>query len=231
MNVNSNLPLSHPVVDAAQHTSADTGQANLKSSEEKLLGIDVSHYQGDVDWKSVKKAGIKFVYLKGTEGMHTTDPKFLKNAAELDKLNIPYGVYHFFEPKEKGFKQANHYLDKVTVSGRLPPVIDIETSSSVKDAQIKVEAKQWLSEVEVKTGCKPIIFTYKSYWETKLGDDFKDYELWLADYDGQATLPKGISKWLFWQHSSKGKVRGIDGYVDLDYFSGGTEELESYKCK
>ena len=232
---NSSETLTVPTTDTKREVQTVTaGQSASPTSpavSQKLSGIDVSQYQGKVDWGAVKDAGIGFVYLKATEGEHTKDRRFKNNAAALDELGIPYGAYHFFEPREKGDKQAKHFLDNVSVSNQLPPVIDIETQAGVHTGQIKVGLKLWLSAVETNTGCKPIIYTYKSYWEKHLGDDFNDYALWLADYADHPTLPQGVENWVFWQHSEKGTVNGIRGNVDMDYFSGDLDALESHLCQ
>lgn len=219
-----------------EHSSAKTLSPTIKSpsepaSNKPLHGIDVSHYQGRIVWPDVKAAGIKFVYLKATDGISYTDPLYAHNTAALESLDMPFGAYHFFEPRDTGERQARHFLKQVNVNkGSLPPALDVETSAGKKPEEIQAQVKQWLLIVEKETGCKPIIYTYRDFWEKNLGDDFAEYPLWLAEYSDHPRLPKDVSSWLLWQHSSKGKVPGIETSVDLDVFAANVQELQTVVC-
>ena len=214
-------------------TSDETHETASENKPSSLLaGIDVSHYQGDIDWAAVKASGIGFAYLKATDGITYVDARYATHAAELKKLGLPHGGYHFYEPKDDPIAQAKHYLGKVAfASGSLPPVLDVEITSGLKPAQIRAGVMQWLEFVEKQTGCRPMIYSYAAYWNQNLGGEFADYPLWLADYAPRPKLPDDVKTWRFWQHSQKGRVRGIDSSVDLNWFNGDRAALAEIVCK
>ena len=196
-----------------------------------LPGIDVSFYQGKVDWQKIKTGGIHFVYLKATEGITYTDPMFHRNQDQLLKEGLSYGVYHFFEPKDDGEKQADNFLTQVKLHGELlPPVVDVEVSRGMDKKILQERLKIWLETVESRTGCRPIIYSYGSFYETYLGEEFLAYPLWLADYAEHPHLPNGLARWTMWQHSQRGQVEGIDSMVDMDWFPGDLAQLRSMRC-
>ncbi|MFT5137700.1 MAG: lysozyme [Arenicella sp.] len=217
-------------ISAEQEVTTATTVLPSKGAE-NLKGIDVSFYQGDIPWSSIDHDGIAFAYVKATEGVTLVDPQYKNNVAKLKSTTIRHGSYHFFEPDDDAEKQVDFFLSNVNVGGQLPPVLDIEVSHGVSPASIKSSALIWLKAVESKTGCKPIIYTYKDFWETNLGSEFNDYPLWLADYADHPSLPNGVSSYIFWQHSQKGTVKGISGSVDLDVYPGTEDDLQSLLCK
>lgn len=219
-------------------TTATTGSASTPAitappaDNERLPGIDVSHYQGTIDWAAVKSAGIVFAYAKASDGTTYTDPKFTRNRDGALAQELPFGAYHFYEPKDDPVAQAKHFLSKAQVgAGSLPPVLDVERTPGQSDPFTIAEgAKQWLEYVEQQTGCRPMIYASPSFYDTYLGVAFAKYPLWLAEYSSKARLPKGLSAWQFWQHSQRGRVDGITGTVDLDYFAGDATALRSFVC-
>jgi lysozyme len=213
-----------PIKGGENNSAKNKGAMNLK-------GIDVSFYQGVIPWSSISDTGIAFAYLKATEGVTLVDAQYQNNVEKIKSTTIHYGSYHFFQPGDDAEKQVDFFLSKVSVGGQLPPVLDIEVSHGLSPANIKSSALIWLKAVASKTGCKPIIYTYKDFWETNLGSGFNDYPLWLADYADHPSLPNGVSRYTFWQHSQKGKVKGISGAVDLDVYSGTADDLQSLLCK
>lgn len=197
-----------------------------------IAGIDVSHYQGKVDWAEVTEQKIHFAYLKATDGITYTDPMYHSNQTQINAHSLPNGAYHFFEPTDDGVKQAQNFLSQLIIhDNMLPPVLDVEINHGVDKQLIQQRVKQWLDTVEEKVGCKPIIYSYGSFYQTYLGEHFLDYPLWLADYAPQATLPKDVKNWLFWQHSQKGKVPGIKNSVDLNWYEGSAQSLSEQLCR
>ena len=193
-------------------------------------GLDISHHQGTVDWQKVFSTNAKFIYLKATDGVTYLDPSYLKHIQTLSQGPLFVGAYHFFEPKDKGQDQATHFLKYFTAKGMLPPVLDVEVIGSTKPQTLRHEVMQWLSQVEASTKCKPIIYTNRIFWEKYLGNHFKDYPLWLADYANTISLPTGVNQWAFWQHTQTGRLDGISVDVDLNFFSGDEDELRSLLC-
>lgn len=196
-----------------------------------VQGIDVSHFQGTVDWKQVAQAGMSFAFAKATEGITYTDPQFATNWAGMQSAGLLRGAYHFFEANDDATSQAQHFLATVQLAaGDLPPVLDVETTAGMSDSQIWSGVSTWLQIVEQETGRQPILYTAPGFWNTHEPHlALTSYPLWLADYAAQPTLPDGWTTWLFWQHSQTGSVAGVTGSVDLDLFNGTLEQLQGLR--
>ena len=194
-----------------------------------VQGIDVSHFQGDVDWQQVARAGMSFAFAKATEGITYTDPRFAANWAGIQAAGLLRGAYHFFEANDDAAAQAQHFLATVQLAaGDLPPVLDVETTAGMSNSQIWSGVSTWLQLVEQETGRQPLLYTAPGFWNAHQPDlALTRYPLWLADYATQPTLPTGWTSWLFWQHSQTGSVAGVTGAVDLDLFSGTVEQLHA----
>lgn len=198
----------------------------------EIHGIDISHYQGKIDWEQLKNAMIKgcpvrFVIIKSTEGSSRLDENFRENFNQARDFGFIRGVYHFWSNKSTAREQAYYFLDKVHLTdGDLPPVLDIEhkpADKSVEDFQRDVLT--WLHIVEDKYHVKPIIYTYYKFKEQYLSAPvFEDYPYWIAHYYVDKVQYKG--KWKFWQHTDVGKLPGIKGYVDFNIYNGSYYELK-----
>jgi len=189
-------------------------------------GIDVSSYQGKIDWKLVKTmrdddVGITFAFIKATEGLFNVDPYFQRNWREAPKAGIICGAYHYLLPKKSGNWQAKFFLQTVKFeSGDLPPVCDIEELNGVSPAQMRLQLNEFLKHVERKTGVKPIIYTGLSFYKDYLAGHFEEYPLWIAHYYQPKLKVGKDTKWQFWQHSDKAKISGIGHVVDFNAFNG-----------
>jgi len=192
-----------------------------------VQGIDVSHFQGIVNWQQVAQAGMAFAFAKATDGITYTDPDLATNWAGIQAAGLLRGAYHFFEPNDDATAQAQHFLTTVKlVPGDLPPVLDVEITGGVSNEQIWSGVSTWLQIVEQATGRQPILYTAPGFWNAHQPDlTLTSYPLWLADYAIQPKLPTGWSSWLLWQHSQSGTVAGVTGSVDLDQFSGTLRQL------
>ena len=198
----------------------------------EIHGIDISHYQGKIDWEQLKNAMIKgcpvrFVIIKSTEGSSRLDENFRENFNQARDFGFIRGVYHFWSNKSTAREQAYYFLDQVHLTdGDLPPVLDIEhkpADKSVEDFQRDVLT--WLHIVEDKYHAKPIIYTYYKFKEQYLSAPvFDDYPYWIAHYYVDRVQYKG--KWKFWQHTDVGKLPGIKGYVDFNIYNGSYYELK-----
>ena len=198
----------------------------------EIHGIDISHYQGKIDWEQLKNAMIKgcpvrFVIIKSTEGSSQLDENFRENFNQVRDFGFIRGVYHFWSNKSTAREQAYYFLDQVHLTdGDLPPVLDIEhkpADKSVDDFQRDVLT--WLHIVEDKYHAKPIIYTYYKFKEQYLSAPvFDDYPYWIAHYYVDKVQYKG--KWKFWQHTDVGKLPGIKGYVDFNIYNGSYYELK-----
>src|SRR5215217_2400367 len=129
-----------------------------------IHGIDVSYYQGKIDWKQVKAmkeddVKIDFAFIKATEGLFKVDPYFQRNWREAPKAGVVCGAYHFFRPQKSGEWQAKFFLQTVKFeTGDLPPVVDIEELDGVPASKMRAELIEFLNHVEKKTGVKPILY-------------------------------------------------------------------------
>lgn len=199
-------------------------------STNHLSGIDVSKWQGTVDWKSVQQAGIAFAFARATYGISEVDSCFSENWQGMQEAGITRGAYHFFLAADDPAQQADFFIRTVGSLGAddLPPVIDVEAASGV-NSNLAASVQTWLSTVEQGLGRKPIIYTAPSFWNQNLTGGFGDYPLWVAEYGVSSPKPvNGWANWTFWQYSSTGQMGGVSGSVDLDYFSGTLQTLTAF---
>ena len=198
-----------------------------------IQGIDISHYQGTINWDKLRTATIdgnpvRFVFIKSTEGESMIDKNFNDNFYQAREHDLIRGAYHFFVPSVPYEKQARHFLRQVHLEdGDLPPVLDIEHTGKLTAAQIKKQAIGWLRIVEKHYGVKPIIYTNHNYKETYLSDSiFDTYPYWIAHYYVDELKYQG--KWRFWQHTDRGTLPGIKGYVDFNIYNGSMYDLMKF---
>ena len=197
----------------------------------EIHGIDISHYQGKINWKDLQEATIqghpvRFVIMKATEGSSRVDKTFVSNFYNAREHGFIRGVYHFWSNKSTPREQAQFFLKNVKLlEGDLPPVLDVEhkpANVSVEDFQRDVLT--WLHIVEDRYHVKPIIYTYYKFKTEYLDAPvFDDYPYWIAHYYVDKVEYKG--PWKFWQHTDAGKLPGITGNVDLDIYNGSYYDL------
>lgn len=201
-----------------------------------MTGIDVSHWQGTIDWAAT---GASFSYVKATDGQAGVDAYFLKNISGAKAAGIPVGAYHFFQPTEDAVTQAQNFLTRLFAAngsttleaGDLPAALDLEyTDGPALAPEAYIAAVQtWLDAVEAATGRRPVIYTSASFWNgaTASSTAFGRYPLWVAEY-GVATpkLPAGWTTYAIWQ-SGTGMVPGVNVVCDEDSFNGRLEELQA----
>jgi GH25 family lysozyme M1 (1,4-beta-N-acetylmuramidase) len=192
-------------------------------SATNIKGIDVSRWQGNIDWAKVAASGIEFAFIKATQGLAWVDPLLKQNAAGADKAGISIGYYHFAEPEKSATLQATHFAKTVSsLPQDLPLVLDIETEGALSRSEIYAFTSAFLKELERLTNRLPMIYTGAYFAEKHLGKDLSRYPLWVAHYEnspGSLKTPKANqtwSKWTIWQHTSTGSVPGIKGNVDLN---------------
>jgi lysozyme len=210
--------------------------ASASPSPVQAQGLDVSHFQGTVDWPQVAQAGYAFAFIKATDGITYADPMFPTNWAGAKAAGLLRGAYHFFEANDDPQQQAENFLKTVSLEpGDLPPVLDVESSSTsgeVPTATIVERIAAWLQAVEQATGCTPILYTNRTYWDSLATEQFGSYPLWLAEYGVTSpTLPVGWTSWSFWQYSESGEISGIATSVDLDLFQGSLQQLQQMFAK
>lgn len=202
----------------------------LSKYSHKIVGIDVSEYQGNILWDSVKNTEgafpVKFVIVRSTAGKDRVDAKFHQNWKAVKNQKMIRGAYHYYRPNENSLEQAELFIKTVQLKkGDLPPILDIEKlprSQSIDS--LKVGLKRWLKRVEEHYGEKPIIYSGESYYTDFLEEEFAEYQFWIANYNFFVENIK--DEWLMWQFTEKGSVLGIEGNVDVNIFNGNLEQLK-----
>ena len=213
--------------------STKTNEAKIVETK-PALGIDVSHFQGEINWNEIKENNITFAYSKATEGHNYTDPKFQLNWKNMTNAEISKGAYHFYTTNSGGKAQALYYINTVKEikSGDLPPVLDLEQGGLKAEVTVEEYQKEvtiWLNEVEKELGVKPIIYTNNPFANKYLNKPhFSNYTLWIAEYGVKvAKTPnawKGVG-WTIWQRTESGNIEGEVGNVDHDVTKSSLESL------
>jgi GH25 family lysozyme M1 (1,4-beta-N-acetylmuramidase) len=198
-----------------------------------LNGIDVSSYQGNVNWSAVRNSGITFAFAKATEGTTYTDRYINANIAGMKKYGVIPGAYHFGHPGVDATAQANLFTSVVknanggSFSGLLQLVLDLEVTDGRSPAQVWAWTQTFVARVKAVTGRPCIIYTGFYFWRDSVGNPNNNLNcpLWLAAYVSNPApyVPQAWSGvgWAFWQYTDRGSVPGISGNVDRDYFQNG----------
>ena len=183
-------------------------------------GIDVSHYQGKINWEEVARdENVTFVYVKATEGSDFVDDMYLRNFYGAKRVGIPVGVYHFYRPTVSVLTQLENFRNNVDPRQQdLIPIVDVEKRGKGSLPQFQAQLKAFLDGVERMFGVKPIIYTGVNFYAAYLEGRFTGYRFMVARY---AEEFPGLSEdvpILLWQYSSTGYVEGIKGHVDRSVF-------------
>jgi len=201
----------------------------LEKHEGMAIGLDVSEFQGKIDWTLVEtienRYPLEFVFIRATAGNDRVDCQFDKNWLGAKKSKMIRGAYHYYRPNENSLEQAQLFIKTVHLhKGDLPPVLDIEKLPKGQSLDsLKIGLRRWLKAVEAHYKVKPIIYTGEKYYDDFLKEDFSDYLFWIANYN--LYREKIGEDWLFWQFTEKASVTGIKGNVDVNIFNGDVEQL------
>ncbi|MFI0490992.1 glycoside hydrolase family 25 protein [Flavobacterium sp.] len=201
----------------------------LENHKGKAIGLDVSEFQGNIDWTLVKtienQYPLEFVFIRATAGNDREDGQFATNWLGAKENKIIRGAYHYYRPNENSLEQAQLFIKTVKLQkGDLPPVLDIEKlpkEQSLKN--MKLGLSRWLKAIEAHYKVKPIIYTSEKYYDDFLKDEFGDYLFWIANYNFYRE--KIGDDWLFWQFTEKASIPGIKGNVDVNIYNGDLEQL------
>ena len=198
-------------------------------------GIDVSHHQGVIDWSQVAGSGQRFAFAKATEGRTFVDPNYAFNKSGAEMSGVVFGAYHFARPDgtaNDAVIEADHFVDVAQLEpGDLIPVLDIERTGGLSQAQVTQWILAWLDRVTERVGVRPMVYTSPHGWETRTGDttavaDAGYTVLWVAHWGvSSPTVPGGNwsgNGWTFWQYGNCGTVPGVDGCVDVDWYETGS---------
>jgi GH25 family lysozyme M1 (1,4-beta-N-acetylmuramidase) len=190
-----------------------------------VKGIDVSYYQGSIDWAKVAGDGVAYAFIRVSDGTGTIDPQFPTYWANSRANGILHGAYQFFRPNEDPIAQADLLLSKMgqLQPDDLPPVIDVEATGGLAPAAVASAVKTWVDHVAAAIGKPPIIYTGYYFWRDSVGGpDDTTSPLWHAQYTTAAcpNIADPWTTWAFWQYTSTGTVAGISGGMDVDRFNG-----------
>ena len=206
-------------------------KAEANRTKYPVFGVDVSNYQGDINWQELETQNVSFAFIKATEGSGHTDESVRRNLDRAAGTGIKVSAYHFFSFDSAGETQADNFIAAV---GRdeidMPPVVDIEyygDKRKNKPSQEETESilRPLLSRLEAYYGVKPIIYTTLPVYFRYVKGSFSDYPLWIRS----VTIEPDLMEWKFWQYSDKGTLTGYDGdeeHIDLNVYNGSEEDFE-----
>lgn len=199
----------------------------------QIHGIDISLHQGKINWNVLSKnlsgePSIDFVFIKASEGRTRIDPTFKVNWEGASKAGLIKGAYHYLLPNKSGIDQAKLFLKTASFEkGDLLPVCDIEiTGGASKETMLK-NLGEFLTTITEETGKMPIIYSSRTFYEKYLAGKFEDYPLWIAHFHVPELEMNG--SWKIWQHSDRGKLKGIQHSVDFNVFNGTQTEFNQLR--
>lgn len=199
-----------------------------------VVGADLSHYQGTVDWEVLSKEEIRFVYIKATEGSSHVDSRFTENWKQAGKTDLLVGAYHFFSFDSPGETQAVNFITSVGIrSGMLPPVVDVEYYADKKEnppapEAVRDQLGKMLVKLEEYYGTAPVIYSTEEVWNRYLKGYFDRYPLWIRNV---YTKPAIREPWTFWQYTNRARLDGYTGeeeFIDLNVFHGSEEQWKKW---
>ena len=200
-------------------------------------GVDVSRYQGEVDWPVAAASGVSFAFIKATEGAEIADPMFDANWARTAQAGIPRGAYHFVYWCRPWQEEMAWFEQNVPVDpDALPPVLDVEATPESRTCKRTLtpetaipEMQLMLQEMERHYGKRPVIYTTVDFYEAILaGGALTEYPIWVRSTKHRPHVRYGSRKWHFWQYQSDGAVPGIVGKVDRNVFHGSAKEWQTW---
>ena len=200
----------------------------------EVFGVDVSSYQGTVDWSVLAGQGVDFAFIKATEGSLLQDKQFADNWSGALAAGVRPGAYHFLSYDSPGQTQADNFISAVPVTeGALPPVVDIEFYGPYLEqppdkAHVQSILDPLLEALEAHYGVKPILYvTYRSYYSYLTDAKYAGYPIWCSS----PTIFPLVPRWDFWQYSHAARLEGYTGaqpLIDLNVFRGSREEFEAF---
>ncbi|WP_455529642.1 GH25 family lysozyme [Ruminococcus sp.] len=204
--------------------------AKVNTAKYPVFGVDVSNYQGDIDWNELEAQNVSFAFIKATEGSGHTDESVRRNLDRAASTNIKVSAYHFFSFDSAGETQADNFISAVDRSEiDMPPVIDIEYyADKRRNKPSREETENILSpllkRLEEYYGVKPMIYTTLPVYYRYIRGSFADYPLWIRCVNCEPDL----IDWKFWQYSDKGTLTGYIGdeeHIDLNVYNGSFEDF------
>ncbi len=201
-----------------------------------IQGVDVSKYQGDVDWQAVAGSGMRFAWIKATEGGDYLDEKFRQNWELSRAAGITRGAYHFVYWCRSAQQQAAWFVANVPNDpSALPPVLDVEWNPQSRSCPRKLPRAEALADMRIilegmerAYGKRPVIYTSVDFHRDVLEGEMQDYPIWVRSVKYHPSVKYGDRRWHFWQHTATGQIPGIRGYVDRNCFYGSENDWQTW---
>ncbi len=210
----------------------------IKPKSFAIHGVDVSRWQGNIDWAKLRTQGANFAYIKATDGGDHLDPMFRKNWNGAEQAGLKRGAYHFFYWCRSGAEQAKWFIRNVPKSANaLPPVIDVEYNhgSSCKrrpsTETVLKKMKSFMDTLEAHYGQRPIIYTAPDFYDDHLRGQFANHQFWLRSVAAHPSKTYPDRRWVFWQYSGTGLSHGVRGEIDLNVFNGDASAWNRWTAK
>jgi lysozyme len=197
----------------------------------EVVGVDVSNHQGDIDWPALAGSGVRFAFIKATEGGTFRDKRFQVNWEGAKRAGLARGAYHFFRLCRSGAEQAQNFIATVPrEDGALPPVIDAEhlgpCPAGEQVANVLEEIKTLLDRLERHYGRRPLIYTDETFDAAYLRGQLAGDKFWLRSLFWPPSFRAG--QWVIWQYHDAGRRAGVNGPVDLNVFRGSRRQFEAF---
>lgn len=201
-----------------------------------IHGIDVSKWNGAIDWSLVKKSGVAFAFIKATEGKDMLDPRFHEYWQAAGKAGVPHAPYHFYYFCSTADEQAEWFIRNVPKEANLlPPVLDVEWNPMSPTCTlrpppetVRSEMKRFMDRIERHYGKRPIIYTSVDFHRDNLVGAFNDYHFWVRAVAQHPEVIYPDRRWAFWQYTSTGIVPGVSGETDINVFAGTRQNWHSW---
>lgn len=209
---------------------------NPSMTEYPVRGVDVSSYQGEIDWKTLSSQNLSFAFIKATEGSSFVDPCFDYNYEKAQKTDLRIGAYRFFNYDSSGEDQAENFISTVSkIDNMLPPVIDLEfygdkEKNPPEQKAVREQLDRMLKKLEDHYGQKPIIYATEKSYSLYLAGAYEEYDIWIRNVITGPSLSDN-RQWTFWQYANREQLKGYRGkekYIDMNVFSGTPEEFSAY---
>ena len=199
---------------------------------ERVPGMDVSRWQGQVAWQKARAADFHYVFIRATIGDDYVDPRFYANWDGAREAGFMVSAYHVVTPNRPAEAQVAALLDVLDDRrSDLPLVVDVERRDGTSPPQITSCVRDCLRLVHEWEGRRPIVYTARWYWNQYVlpAPDWREYDLWVASYTRVPVLPRDWETWRFWQYSEQGRIAGVAStFADLNWFAGSYEGLLAY---
>ncbi len=209
---------------------------NPNYEEYPVRGVDVSAYQGEIDWSVLASQDIDFAFIKATEGSSFTDKRFDFNYTEAVKTDLRVGAYHFFSFESGGDTQAAHFINTVPkTENMLPPVIDLEfygnfSAENAEKDKIVAELDKMIDSLYSHYGMHPIIYTAEEEYSLFIEGRYENNPIWIRGVYSKPVISDG-RKWSFWQYTNRAHLDGYNGderFIDMNVFNGSFEEFNNF---